>query len=105
MEKIMKRLSALVIGAFMLVSANSVMALEGPSVGDPTLQPANSAAIAAVRQLVKEVKAENERNQCFEVPVSLDGQGISLENVCVNINAGDNDIARNDYPEIVNPQN
>ena len=99
----MKRLSALLVGAFLLVGANSVMAIEGPSIDDPMFNGA--AAIAAVRQQVQEVRPEDNRTKCFVAPVSLGEQGHSLENICLKVNSGYNGTMKYELPEVFNTPN
>ena len=97
----MKRLSALLIGAFMLVGANSVIALEGgASANSPSM---DSSAIAAVRYQVQEYRADDGKNRCFTVPQSS-GVGSNLEITCANTAASDRWDSL-DFPEIINTPN
>ena len=100
MEIQMKTLSALLVGAFMVVGATSVIALEGGASSDDPMS-----AISAVRQQVQEMRSEDGKNQCFSAPVSLDGQGLSLENTCLKTDSGYNGTANYEFPEIRNIQN
>ena len=98
----MKRLSALLVGAFMLVGANSVIALEG---GASANEPMLNSAISAVRYQVQEVRTGDDGAKCFTVLVGNGSMGQSLENTCLNTESGNDGIAKFELPEIINPQN
>ena len=97
----MKTLSALLIGAFMLVGANSVIALEGGASADSPRMDAS--AIAAVQHQVQEYRADDGKNKCFTAPQSS-GVGSSLEITCANTDASDR-MDNYSFPEIINTPN
>ena len=72
----MKRLSAVLIGAFMLFGVNSVVALEGSN--DYQLAPSASAISAAQNMSWPEGD-----KVCADRPVSGYGEGVSIERECV----------------------
>jgi len=93
----MKRLSALLIGAFMLVSANSIMAIEG----DQNL-PTNS-AINAAMSTVSDQRLGDEKNTCSDLPSAADGEGLKIERVCVKTWDGDHGMVDFKLPDFENP--
>ena len=90
----MKRLSALLIGAFMLVGANSVMAVEGD------FKPANASAINAAMQGVQQMGEA--KTWCGDLPSNTVSEGTTIENVCVKI-YDDGAELRSDLPDFENP--
>jgi len=93
----MKRLSALLIGAFMLVSANSVMAIEG----DQNL-PTNS-AINAAMSTVSDQRLGDFKTLCGDLPSSADGEGVNIERVCVKTWESERGEIRVELPKFENP--
>jgi len=93
----MKRISALLIGAFMLVSANSVMAIEG----DQNLPTAS--AISAAMSTVSDQRLGDEKNSCSDLPSAADGYGMKIERVCVTTYEGDHGKVDFKLPEFENP--
>jgi len=93
----MKRLSALLIGAFMLVSANSVMAIEG----DQNL-PTNS-AINAAMSTVSDQRLGDFKTLCGDLPSAADGEGVNIERVCVKTWESENGKIDFKLPDFENP--